>query len=425
MKIKKTLCAALIASLLLGSQAFAADESIPDPFAQARAQNAPLGSEALGNTPAPIIIPPAPEFEAESWVMMDYYTGKTICEKNAHKKIWPASLTKMMTSYVIGMEIKAGRLNMDDDVIIPLDAWSKKYSDSSKMFIEVGKTIKVGDLVRGIIIQSGNDACVAMAIHLAGTQEQFVQVMNSYAQKLGLNDTNFSNVHGLFDEMNYSSAHDMAELGRALIRDLPEEYKIYSQKEFKFNGIRQMNRNKLLWDTSLNVDGIKTGHLSEVGYNLVTSATLNNMRLVTAVIGCKSEKLRADYSKALLNYGFRYYEIYTPVTAGKTLLTRSVRMGKTSKVDLVIEKDLAVPIPRGRQNDVKLSYHLNKKSDFIAPISKGDKLGIIEVKVDNKVLSRVPLVSNNDIAEGGFFSTLWDKVCLFFSSDEEDTVEQN
>ena len=167
---------------------------------------------------SPIIIPEPPVFEAQSWVLMDYYSGRIITEKNAQERIWPASLTKMMTAYVIGMELKAGRLHMDDDVVITEDAWSKRYGDSSKMFIEVGKTIKVGDLVKGIIIQSGNDACVAMAIHLAGTQEGFVSVMNTYAQKLGLKNTHFANVHGLFDEQNYSTAYDMALLGRAVIK---------------------------------------------------------------------------------------------------------------------------------------------------------------------------------------------------------------
>ncbi|WP_412556290.1 serine hydrolase [Succinivibrio dextrinosolvens] len=379
---------------------------------------APSAVPANGVAPAPIVIPEPPVFDAQSWVLMDYSSGRVICEHNSHEKIWPASLTKMMTAYVIGMELKAGRLHMEDDVTITEDAWAKKYTDSSKMFIEVGKTIKVGDLVKGIIIQSGNDACVAMAIHLAGTQEGFVSVMNNYAAQLGLKDTHFSNVHGLFDELNYSSAYDMALLGRATIRDLPDEYPLYSQKEFTFNGIKQMNRNRLLWDKAINVDGIKTGHLSQVGYNLVTSATNDGMRLVASVIGAKSEKLRADYNKALLTYGFRYFQQYTPVTANKVLLTRNVRMGKTNQVRLAIQKDLNLMIPRGRQGDIKLGYRL-KKSVFTAPINKGDELGVIEVKIDDNVISTVPLVSVDVVEECGFFGRLWDKICLFFSSDEE------
>ncbi|MBP5243344.1 MAG: serine hydrolase [Succinivibrio sp.] len=421
MSLKKVLKTTLLVTALVSGLSVSAEENIPDPFAQMKANAdsaAPSAVPANGVAPAPIVIPEPPVFDAQSWVLMDYSSGRVICEHNAHERIWPASLTKMMTAYVIGMELKAGRLHMEDDVTITEDAWAKKYTDSSKMFIEVGKTIKVGDLVKGIIIQSGNDACVAMAIHLAGTQEGFVSVMNNYAAQLGLKDTHFSNVHGLFDELNYSSAYDMALLGRATIRDLPEEYPLYSQKDFTFNGIKQMNRNRLLWDKSINVDGIKTGHLSQVGYNLVTSATNDGMRLVASVIGAKSEKLRADYNKALLTYGFRYFQQYTPVTANKVLLTRNVRMGKTNQVRLAIQKDLNLMIPRGRQGDIKLGYRL-KKSVFTAPINKGDELGVIEVKIDDNVISTVPLVSVDVVEECGFFGRLWDKICLFFSSDEE------
>ena len=421
MSLNKVIKTALLVTALVSGLSASAEDNIPDPFAQMKANadaSNPTAVPANGVAPAPIVIPEPPVFDAQSWVLMDYSSGRIICEHNAHEKIWPASLTKMMTAYVIGMELKAGRLHMEDDVTITEDAWAKKYTDSSKMFIEVGKTIKVGDLVKGIIIQSGNDACVAMAIHLAGTQEGFVSVMNNYAAQLGLKDTHFSNVHGLYDELYYSSAYDMALLGRATIRDLPDEYPLYSQKDFTFNGIKQMNRNRLLWDKSINVDGIKTGHLSQVGYNLVTSATNDGMRLVASVIGAKSEKLRADYNKALLTYGFRYFQRYTPVSANKVLLTRNVRMGQTNQVRLAIQNDLNLMIPRGRQGDIKLGYRL-KKSVFTAPINKGDELGVIEVKIDNNIISTVPLVSVDTIEECGFFGRIWDKICLFFSSDEE------
>ncbi|WP_295364428.1 serine hydrolase [uncultured Succinivibrio sp.] len=421
MSLNKVIKTALLVTALVSGLSASAEDNIPDPFAQMKANadaSNPTAVPANGVAPAPVVIPEPPVFDAQSWVLMDYSSGRIICEHNAHEKIWPASLTKMMTAYVIGMELKAGRLHMEDDVTITEDAWAKKYTDSSKMFIEVGKTIKVGDLVKGIIIQSGNDACVAMAIHLAGTQEGFVSVMNNYAAQLGLKDTHFSNVHGLYDELNYSSAYDMALLGRATIRDLPDEYPLYSQKDFTFNGIKQMNRNRLLWDKSINVDGIKTGHLSQVGYNLVTSATNDGMRLVASVIGAKSEKLRADYNKALLTYGFRYFQRYTPVSANKVLLTRNVRMGQTNQVRLAIQNDLNLMIPRGRQGDIKLGYRL-KKSVFTAPINKGDELGVIEVKIDNNIISTVPLVSLDTIEECGFFGRIWDKICLFFSSDEE------
>ena len=328
-KMRSLLTAMVLGStLFVGAVSAHAEEAIPDPFAAVRAQQQngtnppPTTDAALNPAPvAPIIIPEAPSFNAESWVLMDYATGQVLFEKDQHKRIWPASLTKMMTSYVIGMEIKAGRLDPNSYVTVPEDAWAKKevFSDSSKMFIEVGKKVKVSDLNKGIVIQSGNDACVAMAFVLAGSEEGFVSVMNTYAKQLGLNDTHFANVHGLYDENNYSSAYDMALLGRALIRDLPEEYKLYAQKEFTFNGIKQYNRNRLLWDKSLNVDGIKTGHLSQVGYNLVASAVSGNMRLIASVIGAQSEAERASFCKQMLNYGFRFFETYTPFAQDQSI----------------------------------------------------------------------------------------------------------
>ena len=430
-KLKLTLCAFTLAA----AGAVSAEEAVPDPFAALRAkapaaqqqgQSAPAPQAqgaAAAAAPVPVVIPEAPSFDAQSWVLMDYYSGRVITEHNKDEKIWPASLTKMMTAYVIGMELKAGRLHMEDSVTIPESAWSKNYSDSSKMFIEVGKTIKVGDLLRGIIIQSGNDACVAMAIHLAGTEEGFVSVMNSYAKRLGLKNTHFSNVHGLFDENNYSTAYDMALLGRAVIRDVPNEYPLYSQKEFTFNGIKQTNRNRLLWDKTLQVDGIKTGHLSQVGYNLVTSAVKDGMRLVAAVIGAKSDKERASDNRALLLYGFNYFELYTPVEGGKALLSRRVRLGDHDEVGLGLANSLSLLIPRGSQSRIKVGYRL-KSSEFTAPLKKGTVLGSLDVSLDDRVLSSAPLVALSDIGEGGFFSRTPDKIIMFFTgSDSESTGE--
>ncbi|MCR5537213.1 MAG: D-alanyl-D-alanine carboxypeptidase [Succinivibrio sp.] len=383
---------------------------------------APQAAGGQAQAPVPMVLPDPPMLEDQAWALIDYFSGHVICEHNSQAKIWPASLTKMMTSYVIGMEVKAGRLNLDSDIVIPEDAWSKNYSDSSKMFIEVGKEIKVRDLVKGIIIQSGNDACVAMALHLAGTEQGFVGVMNSYAQKLGLKNTHFSNVHGLYDEQNYSTAYDMALMGRALIRDLPEEYVLYSQKEFTFNGIKQYNRNRLLWDNSVHVDGIKTGHLSQVGYNLVASATEDNMRLIASVIGAKSDKQRAADCKALLTYGFRYFELYSPFSADKVLLSREVRMGSESKVDLGLAAPLQLMIPRTSQNRIKIGYRL-KSPYFVAPIEQGEELGFLEVKLDERVLASAPLVAKNAVAEGNFFSKTWDRIMLFFSSPDDTEAE--
>ena len=412
----KKLATALLSAALISPLTVNADDSIPDPFAAMRGgqQSAPVTS-AGGKTAAPevpVVIPAPPTFDAQSWVLLDYYSGRIITEHNKDERIWPASLTKMMTAYVIGMELKAGRLKMEDEVTIPENAWAKNYSDSSKMFIEVGKTI-----------QSGNDACVAMAVHLAGTEEGFVSVMNSYAQRLGLKNTHFANVHGLFDEMNYSTAYDMALMGRAVIRDLPDEYPIYSQKEFSFNGIKQYNRNRLLWDKSLAVDGIKTGHLSQVGYNLVTSAVKDNMRLVASVIGAKSEKMRAADNRALLLYGFNYFQLYSPYKAATPLLKRAVRMGDKNEVQLGLKQDLTLVIPKGSQSRMNVSYRL-KSSQFTAPLQKGEELGIIDVKLDGRLLASAPLIALEDVNEGGFFSRMIDRMVMFFTGSTDDQTEQ-
>ena len=396
-------------------------EQIPDPFAAVRAQQSAAPAAiptANGPSPAPaapIVIPEAPTFNDESWVLMDYATGQVLFERDQHKRIWPASLTKMMTSYVIGMEIKAGRLDPESYVTIPESAWAAldKYSDSSKMFIEVGKKVKVSDLNKGIVIQSGNDACVALAIVLAGSEEGFVSVMNTYAKQLGLNNTHFANVHGLFDEQNYSTAYDMSILGRALIRDLPEEYKLYSEKSFTFNGIKQTNRNRLLWDKTLNVDGIKTGHLSAVGYNLVSSSVQGNMRLIGTVIGAKSESDRASFSKQMLSYGFRYFESYQPFEQGKILLNRPVRLGDRDTVNLAINSPVNIMIPRGAQQSIKISYALNQAT-FEAPIKAGTQLGTIDFKLNDKILAQYPLVAAEDVREGGFLSRIWDRIMMAF-----------
>lgn len=414
---QKLLASFTAAALCLSSFAAAAEEDIPDPFAAMRAGQQQSAPAADPNTP--VVIPAAPVFDAQAWVLMDAASGQVLLKHNAHDKIWPASLTKMMTSYVIGMEFKAGRLKPDDEVIITNEAWSKNanYADSSKMFIEIGKSIKVDDLNKGIIIQSGNDACVAMAIHLAGTEQGFVSVMNTYAQRLGLNDTNFSNVHGLFDEYNYSSAYDMSLLGRALIRDLPDEYKIYAQKEFTFNGIKQLNRNRLLWDKTLAVDGIKTGHLSQVGYNLTASAVQGGMRLIATVIGAKSEADRADFCKQMLNYGFRFFENYSPFAPDQTILQREVRMGDTDSIDLVVKEPVNLMIPKGSAGRVKVSYRLGS-AIFLAPIEQGQSLGVIEFKLDDRLLAQYPLIAKDAVGEGGIISRLWDKVYMFFASED-------
>lgn len=362
----------------------------------------------------PVVVPDAPQIAANGFVLMDFHSGKVLAEKNMHEKLPPASLTKMMTSYVIGQEIKRGNVSPDDDVVISENAWAKNFPDSSKMFIEVGTTVKVRDLNKGIIIQSGNDACVAMAEHIAGSTDAFVDLMNAWASTLGMKDTHYTNVHGLDSENLYSTPYDLALLGRALIRDVPEEYKIYSEKKFTYNGITQYNRNGLLWDKSMNVDGIKTGHTSHAGYNLVTSATEGKMRLVAVVMGTKSSNARKAESKKLLSYGFRFFETVNPHKAGETFVKERIWMGNKSEVALGVNEDTYVTLPRGEAKNMQASFILDK--ELKAPIKKGDVVGKLYYQLDGNDVAQYPLVALEDVDEGGVFSRLWDYIILLFKS---------
>ncbi|RPA63358.1 D-alanyl-D-alanine carboxypeptidase [Shewanella frigidimarina] len=363
---------------------------------------------------APMVTPDAPSVAAKAYVLMDYNSGRVIAEENAYESLNPASLTKMMTSYVIGHEIRVGNISLDDDVAITKNAWAKNFPDSSKMFIEVGKTVKVHDLNRGIIIQSGNDACVAMAEHIAGTEGAFVDLMNSWAKQLGMKDSYFENSHGLDSENHKTTAYDMAILGAALIRDVPEEYKVYSEKSFTYNGIKQYNRNGLLWDKSLNVDGIKTGHTSGAGYNLVSSGTSEGMRLISVVMGTSSESARKAESKKLLNYGFRFFETITPYKAGDTFVTQQIWYGDRETVDLGVMTDTPITISRGKAKDLQANFELTKP--LTAPLAKGETVGRVFFQLDGKDIAQFPLVTLNEVQEGGMFSKLMDYFKQMFAS---------
>ena len=363
--------------------------------------------------PAPVALPSPPQIAAKAFLLMDYHTGQILIGNNEHDRLPPASLTKMMTTYVIGQELKNGRIKPDDMVTISQNAWAKNYSDSSKMFIEVGKQVSVDNLNKGIIIQSGNDACIAMAEHIAGSEDSFASLMNQWAERLGMKETHFVNAHGLYNADHYSSAYDMALLGQALIRDLPSEYAIYAQKDFTFNGIVQHNRNRLLWDKTLAVDGIKTGHVSEVGYNLVASATgPDNMRLISVVIGSGSEAQRAEESKKLLTYGFRFYQNVTPYKQGAELATQRIWMGDKSEIKLGTDRDISLVIPRNSSGKLKADFQL--KNELNAPIKKGEQVGTIFLKLDGKDVAQYPLVALEEVNEGSLFSRLWDYLVLLF-----------
>lgn len=362
------------------------------------------------------MIPGAPQIDAESWVLIDYNSGKVLAEHNADARRDPASLTKMMTSYVIGQAMKAGKFKETDLVTIGKDAWATGnpvFKGSSLMFLKPGMEVPVSQLIRGINLQSGNDACVAMADYVAGSQDAFVGLMNNYAGALGLKNTHFETVHGLDAEGQYSSARDMAKIGQALIRDVPNEYSIYKEKEFTFNGIRQMNRNGLLWDKNLNVDGIKTGHTSKAGYNLVASATEGQMRLISAVMGGRTFKGRESESKKLLTWGFRFFETVNPLRAGKEFASEPAWFGNSDRASLGVDKDVYLTIPRGRMKDLKASYVLNS-GELHAPLQKNQVVGTINFQLDGKTIEQRPLVVLKEIDEGNFFSRIIDYIKLMF-----------
>ncbi|MCF6458509.1 serine hydrolase [Pseudoalteromonas sp. MMG024] len=356
------------------------------------------------------IIPAPPQINAKGYFLVDFTTGKVIAEGEADTKLAPASLTKMMTSYVIGLEVENGNISLDDQVTISERAWAKNFPDSSKMFIEVGKQVSVEDLNRGIIVQSGNDACVAMAEHIAGSEPAFADLMNAHAQKLGMSNTHFINSHGLDTTEHYTTPRDMATLGVALIRDVPAEYSLYAEKSFTYNGIKQYNRNSLLWDENLNVDGIKTGHTSEAGYSLVTSAKKGNMRLVSVVMGTKSERSRATESRKLLNYGFRFFETVTPYKAGDSFAEQRIWMGHKETVSLGILEDTPITIPRGQMKNLKANFELDQTLE--APIKKGVKVGTLFLQLDGEDIAQYPLVTLEEINEGSFFSKIYDYIRL-------------
>jgi D-alanyl-D-alanine carboxypeptidase (penicillin-binding protein 5/6) len=362
------------------------------------------------------MIPGVPQIDAESYILIDYNSGKVLAEQNADSRRDPASLTKMMTSYVIGQAIKAGKISPNDVVTVNKDAWATGnpvFKGSSLMFLKPGDRVPVALLNRGIILQSGNDACVAMADFVAGSQDAFVSLMNNYVTALGLPNTHFETVHGLDAPGQFSSARDMAMIGKALIRDVPDEYATYKEREFTFNNIRQLNRNGLLWDTNLNVDGIKTGHTDSAGFNLVASATDGPTRLISAVMGGHSPKGRENETRKLLTWGFRFFETVAPLKAGKEFASEPVWFGDADMVKLGVDKDAYLTIPRGRMKDLKASYTLDK-TELHAPLALNQQVGTINFQLDGKIIDQHPLVVLNEVKEGNIFSRMVDYIKLMF-----------
>ncbi|EHC7287281.1 serine hydrolase [Vibrio parahaemolyticus] len=355
---------------------------------------------------APTVVPNAPELSSRGYVLMDYHTGKVLVERDADKRLNPASLTKLMTAYVAGQEVNAGNISLDDQVVISRNAWAKNFPDSSKMFIEVNTSVSLSDLYRGLVVQSGNDASVAIAEHVAGSEAGFVSLMNSWASQLGLTNSSFTNPHGLDSDGLYSTPHDIAKLGQAIIRDLPDIYPMYSETSFTYNGITQYNRNGLLRDRSMNVDGMKTGYTSGAGYSLATSATNGDMRLIAVVMGAKSQSVRESESKQLLSYGFRFYDTLMPTAAGTDIANARVWMGQKDELKVGVNRDVYLTLPKSDVN--KLKAEVEYSGDLLAPIAQDQVVGKVLYKVDGKVVKETELVALEPVEEGGIFKRILD-----------------
>jgi len=358
---------------------------------------------------AKVLIPAPPQLAASAWILLDANTGKVLVEHNADEQLPPASLTKMMTSYIVASEIHSNKVAEQDQVPISVAAWKM---GGSKMFVREGTSVPLIDLLRGVIIQSGNDASVALAEYLAGSEGAFADVMNQQATLLGMTNTTYHNATGWPAEGHLTTARDLSLLARALIQDYPSHYGIYSEKYFEYNGINQPNRNRLLWRDS-SVDGLKTGHTEEAGYCLVVSAVRKGMRLVSVVMGTRSESARAQESQKLLAYGFRYYETGKVYSAGDVIQENTpVWYGKENKVNLIVPEDVYVTIPRGAKEDLDAKILVD---DIIkAPLLDKQELGRLSVSYEGKSVLDLPLVADHAVEEAGLFSRLWDFISLFF-----------
>ncbi|MGL6027885.1 MAG: serine hydrolase [Vibrio sp.] len=360
------------------------------------------------------VIPELPPLAANGYILIDFHTGKVLVEHNAHQKLNPASLTKLMTAYVAGQEMQRGNIQASDQVRISNNAWAKKFPDSSKMFIEVGTYVSLMDLYRGLIVQSGNDASVAIAEHVAGSQGAFVSLMNSWAQQLGMHNSQFANPHGLDNPNLYSTPYDIAVLSRAIIRDLPDIYPLYSERSFTYNGITQHNRNGLLRDRSINVDGMKTGYTSGAGYSLASSATHGEMRLIAVVMGAKSVKIREAESKQLLGYGFRFFETVSPHQIDHVVQNQRIWYGEQDHVALGSAETVYLTFPR--RDIQKLNAVIELDRTLEAPIGKGEVVGSIVYYIDQDKVGEAQLVTQQAITQGGIFKRMSDWFKLLFSN---------
>ncbi|MBK8510305.1 MAG: D-alanyl-D-alanine carboxypeptidase family protein [Candidatus Competibacter sp.] len=353
-------------------------------------------------------IPPPPQLPVKGYVLMDYQSGNLLANLKGDERMEPASITKLMTGYVIYKALKAGKIHLDDKVTISEKAWK---TAGSKMFVKVGSQVSVEDLLMGMVVQSGNDATVALAEHVAGSEETFVKLMNQETERLGLKSSHFTNAAGLPDPNHYMSARDIALLARSLIQDFPEHYARYSVRGFKYNNIEQENRNRLLF-TDSSVDGVKTGHTESAGYCLVSSAKRNDTRLIGVVLGATKEKDRFQASQALLNYGFSFFESRKLHDANAPIVTARIWKGKESELPLGVVHPLYVTVPKGQAPQVSITTSVQPK--LIAPAQKDQPFGEIVVKLGDQEVSKTPLVALKEVPQSGWFGRLIDSIMMFF-----------
>ena len=398
---------ALILAAALATAAIAAQAQQPGP--QPSAPKPAALSDALP-------VPPAPTPEgAAAWLLMDFATGQVLAGENIHERREPASITKVMTSYVIAAEMAAGKIRPDDQVMMSEHAWREggAGTEGSYSGFPVNQTAPLSQMEMGMVVQSGNDAAIALAEHVAGSEDAFAALMNAYARRIGMTESHFMNPHGLSEEGHYSTARDLALLGRALIRDYPKAYAYNKIKEFTVGPITQPNRNVLLWRDK-SVDGIKTGHTANAGYCLMASAKRGDQRLISVVLGDTSEKARAANSQALLNWGFRFYETHKLYDPGKAIASQKVWKGESDKVELGVASPMLVSTPRGKYAQLKPT--MDVPSTLVAPIRKGQRIGTVKVSLDGKVIAQRPLVALNAVEEAGFFGRLWDEFWMWWES---------
>lgn len=353
-------------------------------------------------------IPAPPQLNADSYLLVDADSGTVLVDLEAGKRVAPASLTKLMTAYVVFHALRDDLISLEEEATVSRKAYR---TPGSRMFIEINSRVSVQDLLMGMIVQSGNDASVALAEHIAGSEEVFAEMMNRYAQELGMSGSHFQNATGLPGDNHYSTARDMATLASALINDFPEYYRWYSVREFTYNEITQRNRNRLLWRDPT-VDGFKTGHTDAAGYCLVASAVRDDMRLISVVMGSPSARVRTDASQALLNYGFRFFETHRLFAAGDVVETARVWKGATEAAPLGVSRDLFVTIPRGTYD--RLQPLIEMPATVIAPVDEGQTLGELRIELDDQLLAAMPLAALAPVAEGTLWQRLSDEVMLWF-----------